>query len=161
MKQIKLTREKYALVDDEDYEWLNQWKWYANKGGNTYYAVRNMRCKNGKRTIVTMHREILKPKKELVCDHINGNGLDNRRENLRICTQAENLYNRQPQKNTLSGFKGVHWHNRDKLWQARITCNHKRINLGFFKRQVDAARAYNKAALLYHGTFARLNEKTI
>ena len=111
MKEIQLTQGKVALVDDEDYEYLNQWKWYANewKGGKLY-AVRNVRKNKQYIGYESMHRLLSSNKdKKLVTDHINGNTLDNRKSNLRICTISENTKNRQIQKNNKSGFKGVRY----------------------------------------------------
>ena len=155
MKEICLTKGKIALVNDFDFERLNQWKWYADRIKNKVYAAR----KNPKK--IYMHREILKVKNFQYVDHINGNGLDNRRENLRICTNSQNGQNRGKNKNNTSGFKGVCFHARTQTWIASIWVNRQRVHLGYFKGSIDAAIAYNEAAVKYHGKFAFLNEISV
>lgn len=151
-KEIPLTQGKITIVDAEDYEWLNQWKWYAYRHRNTYYAMRND-CKSKK----MMHREIMKPPEDKEPDHINNNGLDNRRENLRICSRSQNQANRNKQYNNTSGYKGVSWHKWKRKWQALIGINNKWKHLGYYLTKQQAALAYNNAALEYFGEFARLN----
>jgi hypothetical protein len=152
MKQIPLTQGKFTLVDDIDFEWLNQWKWYAIKDRNTFYAVRMERSEN-KRKVIWMHREILGVLAGFETDHKNHNGLDNQRINLRSCTRAENQHNRFMQKNNISGFKGVSWSNRAKKWWAQIKFNRRVIHLGFFISKLEAAKAYDNAAKKYFGEF--------
>lgn len=161
MRKIKLTRGKYTLVDDEDYDYLNQFNWHYCKSRQTGYAIRSAKhpSKKGKYVSIRMHTDIMKQKP---IDHINGNGLDNRKSNLRNCTNAENQRNRRTQKNKkYSRFKGVtksiKHKNTKKPWYAVITFNDKRIFLGTFKKEIEAARAYNSAAKKYHEEFARLN----
>lgn len=91
-------------------------------------------------------------------DHFNHNGLDNRRVNLRICTNSQNQMNRKPNKNSRSKFKGIRLHKRGQVWEARIMLDGKSLYLGGFKKEIDAARAYNKAALEIFGEFAYLNK---
>jgi hypothetical protein len=105
-----------------------------------------------------MHRFILNAKKEYVIDHIDGDALNNQKKNLRICTHAENMRNSQIPINNTSGYKGVSYNKRYKKWEAHISFNNKLLNLGSFNDPVDAARAYNAAALKYHGEFAKLNK---
>ena len=155
-KRIPLTRGKYAIVDDKDYEWLGQWRWYCDQDERMGYAVRGATV-NGKRTTLQMHRVILNLKKGEITDHINGNGLDNRRCNLRKCTPSQNMWNRRKPKNNTSGYIGVDWHKRDKKWQARICRDRKQKHLGCFDDIEEAARAYDRAALELHGEFALLN----
>lgn len=93
-------------------------------------------------------------------DHVNGNGLDNRRVNLRFASRSENCSNCRPSRNNRSGYKGVHWHKGAKKWRSQIKTNGKRIHLGYFENKNDAARAYNEAAIRLHGSFARLNTIT-
>lgn len=150
MKKIKLTQNKYALVDDEDYEYLNQFKWYYNGR----YAARREPGVNNKMQL--MHRVILKPGDNLT-DHINGNGIDNRKCNLRIATHSENIRNTQKQKGCTSKYKGVYWNKTDKIWRAKIFFNKKRIHLGSYDKEIDAAKAYNNKAKELYGQFARLN----
>jgi hypothetical protein len=150
-KQIELTQEKYAIVDDEDFEWLNKSKWHYD----TRYARRAGTYGFGK---IFMHREIARPGRAVV-DHINGNTLDNRKENLRICEQAENIKNKTIQKNSTSGYKGVSivkGKKRDK-WTAMISINNQMTYLGTFSTPEDAARAYDSAANENYGRFAKTN----
>lgn len=158
MKEIKLTQGKVALVDDEDYEWMNQWKWYAAKGkGNSFYAQRIASKINGKRITVLMHRLIMKDCAGLTIDHIDGNGLNCQKYNLRKCTQRENSRNRGACKNSTSRFVGVGWHKHKKKWTAQINPNGICISIGTFSKEEDAAIAYNEYAKKYFGEFARLN----
>ena len=152
-KEIKLTQGKVAIVDDADFKYLNQFKWYYCQG----YAVRDDTLENGKKIKILMHREVLQPKHELHTDHINQDKLDNRRSNLRECTPAQNNMNRGVQKNNTSGFKGVSWHKTNKKWYARIRIDRRRKHLGCFVSKEAAAVTYNNAALIYHGEFACLN----
>lgn len=155
MKKIKLTQGQVAIVDDNDYEWLSQWKWYAHKRSeNIYYAARR-ETRNGKRAMVAMHREIIKTPEGMHTDHMNGNGLDNRRQNLRICTNRENRWNQRKQKQTSSKYKGVSWRKAEEKWRAQIGYDGKRIHLGYFDKEEDAHQAYCKAAKRFHGEFAR------
>lgn len=144
---------KFVIVDDDDYEWLNQWKWYYHKDG---YASRGER-KDGKYRKILMHREVIHTPSDMHTDHVNGDGLDNRKSNLRICTRLENMHNRRPQRDSSSKYKGVYYSKRSECWGAYITVNGKRINLGYFNTEEDAARVVDRAAIEYHGDFARLN----
>jgi hypothetical protein len=153
MKEIPLTQDKVALVDDEDFEVLSKYKWYYKRG----YAMKTTYLDEGKRITEFMHRVILGIMNDLHTDHINNNGLDNRRSNLRKCTVSQNQMNRGIHKNNTSGYKGVMWHKLHKKWFSRIAINGKRYYMGEFKDKIDAARAYNEAALKYHGEFARIN----
>ena len=158
MKQIPLTQGKYAIVDNADYEWLNQWKWCAEKIGNIYYAVRTIKI-NGKNIPQLMHRLILGLIKGdgKLTDHHNHNGLDNRLENLRICNNSQNHHNQLPQKDCISKYKGVGWFKRDKKWCARICMNRKHYHIGYFDTETKAAKAYDKKALELFGEYACIN----
>ena len=157
MKQIELTQNKVALVDDEDFDWLNQWKWCVRvKSTNLFYAGRN-NWYDGKSHILTMHRQIMCPTQKQEVDHINGDGLDNRRTNLRICNHSQNQKNQACPKNNKCGYKGVHWNKSSKKWRAVIFVDGNRIHCGVYFCIKDAAKAYNEAAIKYHGKFARLN----
>lgn len=153
MKKIQISQGRFIIVDDEDYEYLMQWKWHYHNGG---YAARCIRNKGNKKTIL-MHREILGLKKGEIGDHINHNGLDNRRENLRKCTYSQNNMNRSKNKLSNGIYKGITLHKPSKLWTAKIKHNSKTKSLGYFKTQKDAAKAYNKAAKNMFGAFAVLN----
>lgn len=156
-KEIKLTQGKVALVGDEDYEFLNQWKWFAQSNGDgNWYAARWGR-ENGKRKIIRMHNVILPTSSGFIPDHKNGNGLDNRQSNLRLCTPTGNMCNSRKIKKGSSWFKGVSWCNRDRVWRAKIGINRKTICLGSFNSEIKAAIAYDKGAREYHGDFASLN----
>lgn len=156
MKQIELTQGHFALVDDEDFERLIQFKWHVNKNRNVVYAER--KDKRGIfRVTVKMHREILNAPKGYCVDHIDGDGLNNTRSNLRLCTNSENIRNSNVGKRNTSGYKGVSWHARDKRWQAKIVMDGKQNHIGNFDTAEEAALAYNEAAKMHYGDFARLN----
>lgn len=157
MKKIQLTKGKFSLVDDEDYEKLIQWKWQLSSKG---YACRSQRIgerKYNKKIAVWMHREIINATKELQVDHINGDKLDNRKSNLRLCTGTQNLGNVGVPKHNTSGYKGVSWDKSKNKYEAYITKRDKKVYLGIFDDKQKAAKAYNKAAKQYFGDFAHLN----
>jgi hypothetical protein len=148
MKEINITKGKMVLVDDEDYDYLNQWKWFFNGD----YAARNININNGKRKRKTyfMHHAILQPPIGMDIDHINRNKLDNRRNNLRICTRSQNRINSKIRTDNKSGKSGVNWRTREHKWQARICKNGIRYYLGLHDRLEDAINAYdNKFKELY------------
>ena len=149
---IPLTQGKFAIVDAEDYDWLSQYKWCAVKSRETFYA---QRWSNGR--VVGMHRVIMHAPKGVICDHKNHNGLDNRKSNLRLCTSAQNQYNKRPKKGCASRYKGVVLRSDCKRWRARIGFNGKRIHLGDFDNQMEAAMAYDNKAVELFGEFAWLN----
>jgi len=158
MKEIKLTRNKITVVDDEDFEYLNQFKWYALKDYSTFYAVRNIRLRKGKQIKIRMHRVILNTPKGMETDHIDRCGWNNQRANLRICTTQENAMNRNPHKNSSSKFKGVSWHKCAKKWRAQLKYKGEVIYLGCFLSERVAALTYNNKAIEIFGEFAKLNE---
>jgi hypothetical protein len=152
--EIPLTQGKVALVDKEDYEELMKYKWQADKIGNTFYAIRRTkRDTNGKQKKIYMHRVVMPYGKEI--DHVNGNGIDNTKINLRACTHAENLTNSGIRTNNKSGFKGVSFCKRDERWVARITISGKYKFIGRFDTPLEAYKAYCEACVKYHGEFAR------
>lgn len=156
MKTILLTQGKFALVDDEDYESLLQFNWCAAKTGRRVYAVTRVRGVGGKWTTLSMHRFLLPDSKEV--DHRNGDGLDNRRKNIRAATGQENQRGFKRKKiGASSQFRGVHWHKGGNKWQALIKISEKRSHLGLFVDEEDAARAYDAAAKKFFGEFANLN----
>ena len=159
MKEIKLNNGNVTVVDDEDYEWLNQWKWEYkyDKRCRTAYVERRAYI-NGKRTTVSMHRIIMGSPKGMQIDHIDHDGCNNQRTNLRICTTAQNQWNARIRQDNNSGYIGVWYDDRRKKWVAEIKANHKHYRLGNFDKAIDAVRAYNEAALKYHGQFATINQ---
>jgi hypothetical protein len=154
MKEIQLTQGRVALVDDADYEYLSQWKWKAYKDRYTWYARRGIRVGFVIKTI-HMHRLITNAPDGLFVDHINGDGLDNRRGNLRVCTKSENGFNRGKNSNNTTGYKGVTT-NKGK-YRAQIRIDGKMCGLGRYTDPVEAAKAYDRAAKKHYGEFAKLN----
>lgn len=155
-KLIKLTQGKTAIVDDEDYEWLMGWKWSATEGPYTCYA-KTSEIIEGKKITIRMHRMILGAKHGDEVDHRNHNGLDNQRSNIRIATKNQNMRNRAPNTKGTSKFKGVYLYKRTGRWAARIRVLSNLIYLGSFQDEIEAARAYDKAALKCFGEFALTN----
>ena len=163
MKTIPLSQGKCALVDDADYDWLMQWKWYAHKAPRTFYAVRNTQQNEGRRRMVYMHREIMGLIQGDVTqvDHKSRQGLDNQRSNLRQCTTVQNGANRKKQSTqSLSKYKGVSKYpnsHHKKPWAAAIKYHGKHIYIGMYADEDEAARAYDEKAKELFGDFARLN----
>jgi hypothetical protein len=161
MKVIELTQGRVAIVDDEDFERLAQWRWnYYKERTNGGYAHRTTSRINGKRHHLLMHREIMSPiPNGMEVDHINGDKLDNRRCNLRYSTPRQNRHNRTRYSNSTTGFKGVSLKKdkKTKPFQAHICDRWKKHHLGYFDTPEEAAEAYNHAAIRLHGSFARLN----
>lgn len=155
MKAIPLTQGHVTLVDDEDYEFLMQWKWHALKGGSGVYAHRNAKPR-GKKTIhVMMHRVINNTPPGMDTDHINGNTLDNRRCNLRSATRSQNMQNRKPNIKGASKYKGVSWHKQHRKWVAAIQVGKRRCHIGLYEKETDAAKAYAEQAAIFFGHFNR------
>jgi hypothetical protein len=146
---ISLTQGKFAIVDAADYEWLSKYNWLAMISDNTVYAFRKA---NGK--VIFMHREIMKPRKGQVVDHINRNGADNRRSNLRNCSTRENVCNARPRGGT-SQYRGVSRHGTK--WSADIGHLSVRVHIGLFVEEIEAARAHDRKAIELHGEYAYLN----
>jgi len=158
--EIPLSRGFSALVDDEDHEWLSRFKWSVqqpNPQRQIHYAVRRQTVSRGHAIWVTMHRQILRPVGGLEVDHINRNGLDNRRCNLRLATRTQNLQNAAKHRGGTSHFKGVCWSMRHHNWRATIKASGHYIHLGYFEDEIEAAIAYDRAALAHFGEFARPN----
>ncbi len=156
MKEIPLTQGKVALVDDEDFEELSRYKWAANNtDGSRYYAIRSSSIKSpGGKHKISMHRFLVDAPSGMCVDHVDGDGLNNQRANLRVCSQAENTRNQGKRRDNTSGFKGVYFHKRDLKWHARIKTNGTQISLGYHNTPGEAYRAYCEAAKKYHGDFA-------
>ncbi len=149
MKQIALSQNLFALVDDEDFEWLNKFKWSAWRNKKTFYAARKVRIK-GQQINVLMHRLILNAPANMQGDHINGNGLDNRRENLRLVTPRKNTINRSVRITNKTGYSGVYLDKRTNKFTARIS-----LHIGSFDSFDEAVEARKKAEDEYYGEFTR------
>ena len=159
-KRIALTQGECALVDDADYEWLNQHKWHYLSGRYTGYAARHISIAGKSRQRVTlMHRLILNTPPGMDTDHVNGDGCDNRRCNLRISTRSQNIANGGKYKceSATSRYRGVCWHRATRKWRAQIKVKGKMIHIGLFTDEQKAAAAYNTAALKYFREFAKPN----
>ena len=157
-REINLQRGLVTIVDDEDYPMLIAYKWYAVRSSSNLYVQRFAVDENGKKHCIRMSRQILGLDRndKRVADHINRNTLDNRRSNLRACTNAQNRWNSPVNRASKSGLKGVFYsplHGTEKCWRAQIWANSKRINLGRFHTSEEAYAAYCKAARQYHGEF--------
>ena len=147
--RIPLSRKRIAIIDEEDYEKVSKYKWYCSSVG---YA--NHKSKGA---CLAMHRYILDLNdRKMTVDHINGNKLDNRRCNLRICTQRLNTKNKTKQYDNKSGYKGVYLHS-SKKWVTNISVDNKTVYVGIFSDIIKAAKAYDEAAVKYYGEYAKLN----
>lgn len=158
VRSIPLSQGAVALVDDCDYELLSTRTWFLTKGKSRWnYAGTNVPSKDRPHgSTLLMHRHLVNAAPGQFVDHINGDTLDNRRMNLRLCTNAENIRNMRIRGGS-SRFKGVYLDKSSNDWRAQIMHNYKKQNLGNFKSEEDAARAYDAAALRLFGEFARLN----
>lgn len=158
MKLIKLTKGKFAKVDDSNFDYLNQWKWHISAYG---YATRTTYSGHGHKTrkviVIYMHRLILNVQKGMEVDHINYNPLDNRRSNIRIVTRSQNMMNRKLLKNNTSGFKGVSWNKRIRRWSVELTFNQKKIHIGHYQDIKIAAKKYDEKAKELFGEYSRIN----
>lgn len=178
MKLIPLTRGLFAKVDDEDYEYLSQFNWHANLNNGGFYAVRTIRLESGKRTRLAMHRHLLNlTDKNYQVDHKDRDTLNNQKYNLRKCTVRENNKNRNSSKGSTSKYLGVHLKECKKTYMTKrgmvtnikmryvtkIQTTEKELYLGSFEHsiegEIEAAKAYDKAAKIHHGEFANLNFK--
>jgi hypothetical protein len=159
MKELKLTKKHYALIDDADFERVSAWRWKALISGATVYAVRSTRQGN-----ILLHRFLLglpsghSPE----VDHRDSNGLNCQRRNLRVATPSQNqAAKRKTKRLTSSAYKGVCWDKQHRKWKVQLESKGKHINVGLFDDEVLAARAYDASALMYHGDFAYLNFKEV
>ena len=157
-RRIPLTQGKYAIVDPEDYPRISKHKWYVVRSPRSDYAARSVSIGYRRQKPVQMHRVIMNARPGQCIDHIDNNGLHNRKANLRLASRAQNSWNKRKQRgNHSSKYKGVSFFKREKKWHARIQANGKKIFLGIFKNEIDAAKAYDRAAIKYHRDFALLN----
>ena len=152
-KLIPLTQDKFAIVDAEDYEELSKYKWHVMKCRRTEYAARY----STSRKYILMHRVLLNAPPHRLVDHRDGNGLNNRKHNLRLCTHQENLYNQRPRLGTTSRFRGVCWRKTRRKYDAKIQKDGKRYYLGYFHDEIEAAVAYDIKAMELFGQFAYFN----
>ena len=162
VKEIALTQGQVALVDDEDFERVNKYKWCAQWFPSTksFRASRRKLVRergDGGQERIYLHRFVMNAPRGRDVDHVNHNTLDNRKSNLRICTRSENCMNKLKWNGCSSRFKGVSWSKEVLKWRANIKKDNKQCSLGYFTDETDAARAYNQAALRLHGDFACLN----
>jgi len=172
--ESKTYGEHKILFDECDIELIESHNWQIKKCVNTFYAQAHIphpdggwyiracsktgKIKRGRRrTTLKLHRLIMKPSKGMMVDHINGDGLDNRRENLRVCTHAENQRNARRRNDNKSGSKGVSWNKNAKKWRSQIRHEGKVRHIGLFESREEAARAWDAKAKEYHGKYAQLN----
>ena len=161
-KLLPLSQNKFAIVDADDYDRLNKYKWCLSRTPHTNYAMmrtkgKRVKGKRVKRKTIMMHRFIMNAPHHLLVDHRNHNGLDNRKQNLRLCNHAENSRNRRPFNIKGSRYKGVSWDKGRKVFIACIYCNGKNYYLGRFKSEIAAAKAYDRKAKELFGEYAFLN----
>ena len=156
-REIPLSQGYVAIVDDVDYDVLSAHKWFAMVRNGTAYPVRNVHIGDGKKRICWMHREIMGAESGQEVDHVDHDGLNVRRSNLRICSHADNMCNMRRHRDGSSIHKGVSWDKEKKKWHGYINKDGQRTFLGYFVREEDAARAYDSAAREFHGEFACLN----
>lgn len=160
MKEIQLTKGKKALVDDEDFKSLNQNKWYAQKyyKGDIWYAARRIwKADGNKDKTILMHVQIMGNKEGFEIDHGDTDGLNNQRYNLRHCTSSQNQMNTKKRKGCTSEYKGISWDKQMNSWRVRVKKDGKIMYQKLFKSETTAAIAYNNAAIIHFGEFARLN----
>ena len=151
---VPLTKGYEAIIDAEDAPMVDGRNWRAMVSRNSVYAVYMTMIATVSRATL-MHRALMSAPGDMQVDHINGNGLDNRRANLRLATVVQNAMNRGPQSNNTSGFKGVTWEKRRLLWRAKIRIDGKERHLGYFPTREDAHSAYAKASATHYGAFGR------
>jgi len=153
---VPLTQGYEAVIDAADVPLVGSFNWYARVDPNTIYALRKVRI-GPKQLTVRMHRVIMGEPDNLEVDHKDGNGLNNRRRNLRGATKSNNQHNVRIRRDNSSGFKGVSWCNRKKKWHARIALNKRGKHLGYFATAEAAYGAYCEASKKYHGEFGRVD----
>jgi hypothetical protein len=159
VKLIPLTRGMFAQVDDEDFERVSAYKWSAHTSSGTVYARRRPRVigQRPKKESIYLHRFILRVTSDAKVDHVNHDGLDCQKSNLRTCTQSQNLGNQRIRSDNTSGAKGVRWHKAAQKWSAEIQIGRSRRWLGLFMTKEQASAAYDTAAVELFGEFAYTN----
>jgi hypothetical protein len=154
---IPLNQGKYALIDEDDFALVSQYNWFLQGLGPYHsYAIRNLPIGSDKK-IESMHRFLMNAADDIEVDHINGDGLDNRRQNLRLATRSQNMANQKKKEGTTSRYKGVSWRKVERKWRAYIKCDKQNRHLGYFHSEIEAALAYDRAARELFGKFANLN----
>ena len=165
MKKIRLTQGKHSLVDDNDYDWLNQWKWYAKFDGYNWYAARSkyLGYDNTKNQPISktirMHTVFFEIPVNMEVDHIDRNGLNNQRNNLRVITHQTNCLNRKKRIDNVSGYRGVSFKAQSSKWQAQGSINSKSVYLGLFNTKEKAAAAYHVFMMSRHKATGKLMDK--
>lgn len=159
--KIPLSQGKEAIIDECDAPDILPFRWHAQHRrrkscGDVWYAARNVKTSKGF-TIIKMHRVIMNAPAGFDVDHIDSNGLNNTRKNLRVCTKSQNAQNSRKRKGTSSRFVGVDYRRDIEKWQARVKSNNVRVHLGCFENEIQAASAYNAKAKELFGQYARLN----
>ena len=157
MKTIPLTFGMVAVVDDADYDFVNQWKWHAKRDQGCYYAARSVTV-NGKRKTLRLARILAGAAPGQLVDHIDRCTLNNQRANLRVCSQSQNLMNAKVYSRNTSGFKGVSWHQGRKRWRVRTRKDGKEKHWGYFASKEEAAHAYDRIAQAQFQDFALTNK---
>ena len=153
--RISLTQGQFTVIDDADWPLVRPYKWYANRSHNKVYAHTSVPRSGGGQSVIKMHRLILGLSDPTVeCDHRDGDGLNNRRKNLRTCSRAENAFNRGARAGNTTGYKGVSWDRDSGRWRAQIMKNGRTYHLGRFDSPEAAHAAYSRAAVEFHGEFA-------
>lgn len=158
MKEVLLTKGLKALVDDEDFQKVNAFKWCASKCCNMWYAMRG-ETRNGKRRTIYMHRFIMNALPNTEIDHRDNNTMNNQKSNLRFCTRSQNLMNARIRSDNVSGYKGVIWIKRSRKWMAYMRRNGHMKYIGLFNSAADAARAYDSQAIDFNEIFAKTNRQ--
>jgi hypothetical protein len=163
MKLLPLTKDKFALVDDDDYYWLSQWNWFAVEIKNTWYARRSKKkgvLRSNEKYEIYLHRIVMRCSNiDFVIDHLDKNGLNNQKENLRICTKSENNKHTSSHKNSSSQYLGVSYDKNRNKWSANLMNNGKKILFKRYNTEIEAAKAYDITAKTQFGVYANLNFK--
>ncbi len=156
---LPLSKGRHAIVDPDDYDRLSRNRWYVSKGRNTCYAIRGQWSPEKKRRLtISMHREVVDIPDGMYVDHINHNGLDNRKANLRPAKPDQNArHTLYPKRNTSSKYRGVWYNKKKRRWRAVIGINNTRKTIGNYREEIDAAKAYDEEARKHYGEFAVLN----